>query len=130
MEPRSRDAGWVAQGGSIACWHNRYGSHRTGAVEAASGKGVVANGEDSGVTLDPLDFIRPALRWERRSQKGQKVLVPNVTDTGSTASVAIASALYRALGVAEVEAAGTLDAGGLLEEGIAEYLRTALPLLD
>jgi hypothetical protein len=82
------------------------------------------------VTPDPLDFIRPALRWERRKKGDLRILVPNVVDTGSAASIAIASTLYRSLGVPEVEATGALDAGRLLERGIAEYLRTALPALD
>lgn len=84
------------------------------------------------MTLDPLPFIRPALRWEPRKQKGPMIFAPNVADTNSESSVRISSSLYRALGVPEDESAeiGPLDAGGRLEHGVAAFLREALPRLD
>ena len=84
------------------------------------------------MALDPFPFIRPALRWESRKQQNTRIHVPNIVDTASNSSIKVSSALYHALGVAEEDEshAATLDAGGLLEEGVAAFLREALPLLD
>lgn len=79
---------------------------------------------------EPIEFVRPAMRWEQRTQRRKPVLLPNVADTGSRQSIEISRALWHRLGVPTDPASGAHDAGGLLEHGIAEYLSAALPLLD
>lgn len=79
--------------------------------------------------VEPFPFIEPALRWEQRKKKTTTDRLPNIADTGSASSIAIATAFYDALGV-DATANKPGDAGKLLEAGVQGYLAEALPRLD
>lgn len=87
-------------------------------------------GEGVRMTPRPIDFVLPALRWETRKQKSRTVFVPNVVDTSSKQSLSVASAFFRLLGVDEAERDEATNTGSVFEEGVAAFLRQALPVLD
>lgn len=105
-------------------------AEENGRSTLARGWECASPANDCEMIPEPIDFIRPALRWEKRKQKAATVFVPNVVDTASKASIEIASAFFRKLGVDETEHDTPIDAGTSFEEGVAEFLRKALPLLD
>lgn len=72
-------------------------------------------------------FLTPLLGWNQ-TRKGK--LVPNIADSDSATSVAIGSHMLNALGVNARSTLVGQQAGRALEEGVRDFLRTALPALD
>lgn len=74
--------------------------------------------------MPPPAFLLPLLGASQSSG------VPNIADSDSKTSTAIAAHMFNAANVTGIAPAGGQAAGRLLEEGVRDFLRVELPILD